>query len=152
MLNYFGSVEVKIDPSLSEDSKLVLQAAAQLDISEFRLFELAYCHWYGRAQNRRSLEWDFEGYMFYGQVPHWVRHFSREVLREERESHLVPEHFGVHIRHATRRSIVIGIIFALIPFILLLILFMLGYSHPDREVAGECITPPCISDTNRNHE
>lgn len=64
----------------SRDAAFVRAAAAKLDVSEFEVFRLAHRAWFGRDGNVKSLERVFVVYMFYGQVPAWVRHQCRDMV------------------------------------------------------------------------
>ena len=130
----------------------MLEVAGLLDISEFRVFQLAFCSWYGHVQSRRSLEWDFESYMFYDRVPFWVRHYCRDVLRRERAGQFDPERFGIHPHPVTRRSLIMGIVYAIVPIIVLLILLLLSYSSLENGEEMGCITPPCFTEISRSKE
>lgn len=66
-----------------ERHRVVAEASARLDLSEFDLFGQAYRWWFGRAPAAELLERVFAAYMFRGDVPPWVRHYAREVLRAE---------------------------------------------------------------------
>lgn len=66
---------------ISPDTRLVLDAAMLLDISEFQLFELAYTDWFGDKPVIHQVECLFASYMFKGEIPTWVRQFARNILR-----------------------------------------------------------------------
>ena len=65
---------------LSIDSQQVHAAAAMLEVTEFRLFELAYYDWFGCSGDEGELEKLYMLYWFTGLVPVWVRHFNRQIL------------------------------------------------------------------------
>ena len=65
---------------LSVDSRQVVSAANVLNVTEFRLFELAYREWYGCVGKEVELEKLYALYWFTGLAPDWVRHYSRHVL------------------------------------------------------------------------
>lgn len=136
----------------SDDSQSVLELAGLLEISEFRLFQLAYVSWYGHPPDRHNLEWEFEAYMFYQKVPFWVRHFCRAAMIQARAGQFDPEKFGVHPLSAGRRSLLMAFIYLVVPIIVLLTLLLLGYSSPEIMTDRECILLPCVSDVNRSNE
>jgi len=70
-----------IDDRLPANIQAVLDTAALLDITEFRVFELAHVNWYGRRAQTRDIEPLFVDYMFNDIVPPWVAQFTRKVLR-----------------------------------------------------------------------
>ena len=63
------------------DAQRVEEAAAILNVSEFRLFELAYHDWFGVLAPERNLESAYMPYVMSGTVPCWLRHFSRKTLQ-----------------------------------------------------------------------
>ncbi len=70
-----------IDDRLPANIQAVLDTAALLDITEFRVFELAHVSWYGRKVEVSHIEPFFVDYMFNDIVPPWVAQFTRKVLR-----------------------------------------------------------------------
>ena len=84
------------------DTREVLAASAALQITEFRLFELAHERWFSEPAVTEKVEPAFISYMFNELVPHWVRHYARAVLAAQRAGRLVPAEFGV--RHADDQS------------------------------------------------
>lgn len=65
---------------LSADCQEVLGAAKVLDVTEFRLFEVAYQDWFGYSGAEGELEKIYAMYWFTGVVPSWVRHYCRQIL------------------------------------------------------------------------
>ena len=66
---------------LNGDARQVEDAAAILNVSEFRLFELAYQDWFGVLAKENNLESAYMPYVMSGTVPCWLRHFSRKTLQ-----------------------------------------------------------------------
>ena len=66
---------------LMQDIDAIGLTASILATSETRLFELAYQEWYGQAPQQRELERVFLAYLFDGEVPCWVRGFTRQTLQ-----------------------------------------------------------------------
>ena len=72
-------------PSTStEDASVVTMAANLLEVSEFEIFRASYKSWYHDDGSDTLLERQFGEYLKRGDVPFWVRHFSREQLAQER--------------------------------------------------------------------
>ena len=69
----------------TEDASVVTLAANFLDVSEFEIFRASYKSWYCDEGADALLERRFGEYLKHGDVPFWVRHFSREQLSQERE-------------------------------------------------------------------
>lgn len=83
------------DDTVPQDTLDVLAASSLLQITEFRLFELAYQRWFGRQPRERELEACFARYMFASQAPFWVRQYCRDVSIVDSEGSLDPRDFGV---------------------------------------------------------
>ncbi len=83
------------DHTVPQDTLDVLAASALLQITEFRLFELAHERWFGRRAKEDELEACFAHYMFASSAPHWVRQFCRDVSIQDHDNALDPRDFGV---------------------------------------------------------
>lgn len=83
------------EKAMPEDVADVLEAAALLEITEFELFHLAWRRWYGTTLDDHGIERHYLPYMFRHQVPVWVRHLARQVVRAADEETLDPRAFGV---------------------------------------------------------
>ncbi len=59
-------------------------AANHLDVSEFEVFRASYQYWYNDEGSEALIERHFGDYLKHGDMPFWVRHFSRERLSQER--------------------------------------------------------------------
>lgn len=132
------------DKPLSPDLQTLLEAVALLDISEFRLFELAYQKWYGRAAPAEQLEEEFAHYMFGDEVPFWVRHYARDVLDlagqfRSGECPLEPSP-----QPATRAGVRRGLrIFLGLIFLLVFLIVVTSFSPEWMLFGDECYFPPC---------
>ena len=58
-------------------------AANHLDVSEFEIFRASYQSWYDDEGSDALIERHFGDYLKHGDLPFWVRHFSRERLSQE---------------------------------------------------------------------
>ncbi len=67
----------------SNDAATIERAAERLRVDDFELFRLAHRQWFGDDPGTKALERVFVAYLFRGEVPMWVRHFSRGVLRRD---------------------------------------------------------------------
>ncbi len=83
------------DDEVEPDTRDVLKASAELQITEFRLFELAYHRWFGEALSEQRMERFYAGYMFKAIAPFWVRHYCRDVIGRAKSGRLDPREFGV---------------------------------------------------------
>ena len=122
----------------------MLEAAALLDITEFRFFRIAYQRWFGRRSNPLMMERYFANYMFNAVVPPWVRHLAREILQKAQTGTLSLAEYGIRQRPATpavqRRGRIFGAL--LLAWCLLLFLAALYYSDL-LPFTQNCYFPPC---------
>jgi hypothetical protein len=102
------------DDEVPQDARDVLAASAILQITEFRLFELAYLHWFGTSVCESHIERYYTGYMFASRAPFWVRQYCRDVLERNDENRLDPREFGVYPRQESdtmaKRGMRLGLI------------------------------------------
>ena len=113
------------DEDLKPDSLNLLEAAAALEVREFKLFELAYKDWYGKRPLAHVVEAHFSNYMFNKVIPAWVRSFSRRIVDLHNAGDLDPKSFGVYQPLPSKRLIFVGRVFAttlILVFVGLLIL------------------------------
>lgn len=96
------------DEDLAREQWDLLESAALLQVTEFRIFELAYKDWYGAAAKHQVVEAHFRNYMFNQIVPVWVSHFCRRIVKLGRSGELDPKKFGIYQRLPSRRMIRIG--------------------------------------------
>lgn len=130
---------------LEFDLVAVLDASSALEITEFRLFELAFQDWHGRKADARRMEKYFAAYMFANQVPGWVRHFARKILKLQAEGRLDPRAFGVWYRLPSARMTLLAKIYTASLVIVFLLATASIYSLPDKvlTVFDQCYFPPC---------
>jgi len=130
---------------LDQDLVDVLDASSALEITEFRLFELAYTHWYGKSANKDFIERQFAAYMFAQRVPGWVRHFSRDILKLQARGQLDPKSFGVWPRLPSTRRILFAKFYTAGLLIVFLLALALVYGLPDSLLIkfDQCYFPPC---------
>ncbi len=96
LYNVTGAKRASDQPmSTSDDVCEAVSASELLEITEFRLFELAYREWFGREADQAALEPPFVQYMFAQQAPAWVRHFARNVIACDRDGRLERAEFGL---------------------------------------------------------
>jgi len=122
----------------------VLRTSGLLGVSEFRVFELAYTHWYGVATDERAIERHFVPYMFREQVPPWVRAFTRKVLALEQAGTLDPAGFGIEREQSTTRDLVSGLFSAVFIVAAMTVLVLLAKVTAERLGLAECLFPPCF--------
>jgi hypothetical protein len=102
-----------------DDAEAVSFVAGLLDISEFRLFEMAYASWFGRDATEKALDGFFGTYLKSGLIPFWVRNMVRTVMCEYRKGNWTPSRFGIDqpcISPSQRRLgwILVGLFYLLI--------------------------------------
>ena len=81
---------------LMTDREMLGLTTRILDAPEFRVFELAYQEWYGKPGTDRDLDPVFFDYAIKGELPCWVRAYSRSTLQlcEEAGMDLPVTHSG----------------------------------------------------------
>lgn len=130
--------------SLPADLQTLLDAVALLDITEYRLFELAYRDWYGRPAEPEKLERDFVDYMFKSEVPFWVRRYAGKILQLARQQRLDRDELGLEwipaLPNGLRRGLrmLLGLIF--------LVVFLIVVANASGEwltFTENCYFPPC---------
>ena len=84
-----------VEPHTTSDVVAIMQSADLLDISECRLFEIAYAAWHGQQTDEKTIEGYFATYLLHENVPFWVRHFTRVVFGLEQAGQLDPQQFGL---------------------------------------------------------
>lgn len=57
------------------------RAANLLQVGEFQLLQLAYREWHGKDLPPEIVDRLFHDYMLRGEVPHWARHYARQINR-----------------------------------------------------------------------
>jgi len=130
---------------LDQDLVDVLDASSALEVTEFRLFELAYKHWYGKFANKGFMERHFAAYMFAQRVPGWVRHFSRNILKLQAQGQLDPKSFGIWRRLPSTRMILFAKFYTATLLIVFLLTLGLVYALPESIWIkfDQCYFPPC---------
>ena len=126
------------------DALAVVETSGLLAISEFRVFELAYAHWYGVETDEKTIERHFLPYMFQEQVPHYVRAFTRKVLRLEEAGEFDPAGFGIEPERRTTRGFTVGLIYSACIVASVTVLVLLAKVTAERLAFGECVFPPCF--------
>lgn len=131
---------MNLDAPLRPDIVDILDTAAVLEISEFRVFEIAYAEWYGRPGPSDLLERSFSNYMYHDLVPAWVRQFTRHVLDLRDAGRLTPETFGIHPETPTPTTVYLGIRYAIWIALAMGMIFMAAVFA---EGPSGCFFPPC---------
>ncbi len=130
---------------LEQDLISVLDASSALQVTEFRLFELAFQDWYGKRADNQALEKYFAAYMFAKRVPGWVRHFARKILKLEAQGQLDPKSFGVWHRLPSTRMVLFAKFYTASLIIIFLLALFSVYSLPEKvlHLFHACYFPPC---------
>lgn len=80
-MNFF---ETLIHPDREElelrERSVVIRAANLLQVGEFQLLQLAYREWFGHDLPEALVARLFTSYMLHNEVPHWARHYARDIL------------------------------------------------------------------------
>lgn len=132
---------------VSADVVVVLDASAALEITEFRLFELAWRDWFGRHPDERRLERCFAAYMFADRVPFWVRSFARRILDLDARGQLDPRSFGIWRRLPSTRMRFLVKLYCAALLLLFLLLSAAAMNLDDKILSfySGCYFPPCYT-------
>lgn len=128
-----------------DDVLAVLDASAALEVTEFRLFELAWRRWFGSHPNPARLEHHFAAYMFAERVPLWVRSFARLILDLDARGELDPRAFGVWQPLPSRRMRLLVRIYCAVFLLLFLVIAAAALNLDDQILSfyRSCYFPPC---------
>ncbi len=72
------------------------RAANILQVGEFQVLQLAYKAWHDKDLPETLVDRLFHDYMIHNQVPHWARHYARQILRLEESGRLDINHAQYH--------------------------------------------------------
>ena len=132
-----------LEPDLPEDLKGVLETAGLLEVSEYRVFELAYGDWFGHAGGTEAIEASFTPYMFHEIVPPWVRHFTRHVRALVCAGRLDPRDFGIFPRRLSAGDVVRGRLYVAYVVSGVIAMFLIAQLTVDFLKIKGCLLPPC---------
>ena len=126
------------------DCVLVAETAGLLEITEFRLFQLAFKEWYGREIRDYEAEDYFTDFMYFDRVPFWVRRFCHRIQNLHEVGRLNPRDYGImpeQFEYRLLRWAVRGVTVLLAVFIMLL--FLANTVGDLMPFLKECYFPPC---------
>jgi hypothetical protein len=63
-----------------KDRLVVIEAANRLQVGEFQLMQLAFREWHGKDLPETMVSRLFTDYMLRDEVPHWARHYARNIV------------------------------------------------------------------------
>ena len=125
----------------------VLDASAALEVTEFRLFELAWREWFGKRPDETRMEHYFAAYMFADRVPYWVRSFARKILELDAKGRLDPRSFGIWKRLPSARMMFVAKVYVAILILVFLVLSASALNLDEQFLAfyRGCYFPPCYT-------
>jgi len=135
------------DEQIPADVAAVLDASAALEVTEFRLFELAWHRWFGQRPRPRRIEAHFAAYMFNERVPLWVRDFARLILDLDARGELDPRAFGIWQRLPSVRMRRLVKVWCA-AFVVLFLVVTAATLNLDERILSlyrGCYFPPCYS-------
>ncbi len=77
------------------DVEAVQFVANLLEISEYRVFHLAYENWFSKKLSNQSMDFSFNKYLKSDIIPFWVWNFVKSVLDKYQEHNLDPMEYGI---------------------------------------------------------
>jgi len=126
------------------DCVLVANTAGLLEITEFRLFQLAFGDWYGREIRDYEADDYFTAFMYYDRVPFWVRRFCHKIQDLREEGQFDPRNFGINPQRFEYRLLRWAVMAVSIMLASLVILIFLANTAVDlMPFLKECYFPPC---------
>ena len=87
MPSFFETL-IRPDKEEHEERALVARAANILEIGEFQILQIAYYEWFGEEMPEAMNDQIFRTFMMQNQVPHWARHFARQIIDQEAQGTL----------------------------------------------------------------
>lgn len=130
------SLDAGLPPEVSE----VLECASLLEVSEYRVFEMAHRARFGATGDRARLERLFLAYLYRDRVPPWVALFARGVAARGRAADFDPAEYGVVHPPPRRTMVYLGVRYALWTAAALAAIALAA--HFAAEPLG-CMFPPC---------
>jgi len=89
---------------------LVAKAANILQVGEFQLLQLAYREWHNEDLPEALVSQLFSSYMLKNEVPHWARHYAREIINADATDTLNDNAPAFHVYdHEYRTSVPGGV-------------------------------------------
>jgi len=85
---------------------LVAKAANILQVGEFQVLQLAYRAWHSKDLPEAMVSKLFSSYMLKDRVPHWARHYARQIIDMDGKGGLNENEAGFHVYdHEYRTSV-----------------------------------------------
>jgi hypothetical protein len=129
---------------MPQDCVLVANTAGLLEITEFRLFQLAFGEWYGREIRDYEAEDYFTTFMYFDRVPFWVRRFCHKIQNLHEAGNLNPRDFGIKPKRFEYGLLRWAITAVSIMFATLVVLIFMANNAVDlMPFLKECYFPPC---------
>ena len=126
------------------DCVLVANIAGLLEITEFRVFQLAFGEWYGRKIRDYEAEDYFTAFMYHDRVPFWVRRFCHKVQNLHDAGTLNPLDFGIKPKRFENSLLWWAVRGVTVMLAALIILLFLANAAVDlMPFLKECYFPPC---------
>ena len=126
------------------DYVLVADTAGLLEISEFRVFQLAFGEWYGRDIRDYEAEDYFTVFMYQDRVPFWVRRFCHKIQDLNDAGRLNPRDFGIKPERFEYRLFQWAVRGMTVLLAIMIILLFLASNAADlMPFLKECYFPPC---------
>jgi len=126
------------------DCVLVADTAGLLEITEFRVFQLAFGEWYGREIRDYEAEDYFTVFMYQDRVPFWVRRFCHKIQDLNDAGRLNPRDFGIKPERFEYRLLQWAVRGMTVLLAIMIILLFIANNVADlMPFLKECYFPPC---------
>jgi hypothetical protein len=118
-----------IEESFCDDSEAVCFISSILEVSEYRLFEIAFVKWFGRETSVECMENYFWHYVETGFVPYWLRDLVRKALQNNTKGALNPQEYGIETRQSSPAQRRLGwVVITLLTCLLIIFCWQLRFS------------------------
>ena len=124
------------DDHTLDDVQAVQFVANLLEISEYKVFHLAYENWFGKKLSDRSMDYRFDNYLEDDIVPLWVWDFVQSVFEKYQKKILDPREFGIEQKVLTGTDRWVGFLYvAIFSLVIVLYCWLLSNVEPYVEMS-----------------
>ena len=82
LLKFMNIFHHNFNNNLIDDNNIVSDASGILDVSEFKIFQMAFYAWFGEDGNYKFIESCFGSYLKDNKLPIWVRNYARRIVND----------------------------------------------------------------------
>lgn len=79
-----------------------------LEVSVYKVFQLAYSDWFDKRMNNRTMDYRFENYLSEDVVPFWVWTFTKGAIQKYEKDEVKQTDYGINHKILTRFPKIVG--------------------------------------------